>query len=208
MPRKVADFQRLYQLAAGQAGHFTTRQAAEAGYTRSNLAYHAAQGRFERVAQGLYRLRDFPASPHEDVIAAWVRIGPERAVASHETALRLFDLSTAEPRKIHLTVHRRDRPRNPLPLKSVRIHSTTRQLRPDDVRVHAGVRVTAPARTIADAAEAGTDPSHIVEAVAQGLGRGLITAGELLHAASDRPGRVKRLIERAIEEARAHAGTR
>jgi len=201
VPRKVADSQRLYEIAAGQAGYFTTRQAAQSGYTRSNLAYHVTQGRFERIAQGLYRLRDFPASPHEDVIAAWVRIGPARAAVSHETALRIFDLSTVEPRKVHLTVRRQDRPRNPVPLKSVRIHSTTRKLGREDVRVHAGMRVTSPARTIADVAEAGTEPSHVVEAIAQALERGLVTPAELRNAISDRPPRVRALIERAVEEA-------
>jgi len=208
VPRRVADSQGLYQISAGQAGYFTARQAGDAGYTRSNLTYHVGQGRFERIAQGLYRLRDFPPSPHEDVTAAWLRIGPQRAVVSHETALRIFDLSTVEPRKIHLTVYRKDRPRNPVPLKSVRIHTTARRVRRQDVRNHAGLRVTSPARTISDVAEAGSEPSHVAEAVVQALARGLVTESELRRAVSDRPRRVRALIERAVEEAHAHASAR
>jgi predicted transcriptional regulator of viral defense system len=47
---------------------------------------------------------------HEDVIAAWVKAGRERAVVSHETALALYDLSPVRPRKLHLTVARAYRP--------------------------------------------------------------------------------------------------
>jgi len=47
----------------------------------------------------------------------------------------------------------------------VQVHTTTRPFRPEEVVNRFGVRVTAPARTIVDNAEAGTDPSVILETI-------------------------------------------
>jgi hypothetical protein len=71
-----------------------------------------------------------------------------------------------------------------------------------------GVRLTSPARTIVDAAEAGMDPSVIVEAVDRALEEGLLAPEELRRAAEDRSERVRKLIERAIEEAGPRAAVR
>jgi hypothetical protein len=58
------DHDRLYQLSESQAGYFTTSQAQDAGMDRTTLRYHARPGgRYQRVRQGLYRLRHFPTSP-------------------------------------------------------------------------------------------------------------------------------------------------
>lgn len=211
MPKRTAnpDPVKLYHTASLQGGYFTARQARAAGYTKQNIAHHVDTRRFERVSRGFYRLREFPAEPHEDVIAAWVKTGPDRAVVSHETALALYELATVRPRKISLTVARDQRPAGNRPhLPALLIHTTTRPFRPGDVVKRFGVRITSPVRTIADAAEAGTDPSFIIEAVARALDTGLVTAEELRRAASGRPNRVRVLIDRAIQEARRHAPVR
>jgi hypothetical protein len=70
------------------------------------------------------------------------------------------------------------------------------------------MRITSPARTIVDAAEAGTDPSVIVEAVDRALEEGLFVADELRRTTEGRSERVRKLIERAIEEAGRHAPVR
>ncbi|MGQ0569381.1 MAG: hypothetical protein ACT4P5_07600 [Armatimonadota bacterium] len=70
-----------------------------------------------------------------------------------------------------------------------------------------GVRVTSP-RTIIDAADSGTDPSFIIEAIGHALEEGSLVADELRQAAQDRSERVRKLIDRAIEEAGRHAAIR
>lgn len=65
-----------------------------------------------------------------------------------------------------------------------------------------GVQITSPARTIADVADIGTDPSVVIEATARALGSGLVTRGELKTAVRRRSSRVRQLVDRAIEEAR------
>lgn len=211
MPKRTANpnQERLYQVASLQGGYFTAKQAKVVGYTKQNIAHHVNTGRFERVSRGFYRLREFPAQPHEDVIAAWVKVGPDRAVVSHETALALYELSAVRPRKISLTVPRDRRLAGNRPqLPAVSIHTTTRPFEQTEVVERFGVRITSPARTIADTADAGTDPSFIIEAVGRAIDIGLMTVAELRKSAGDRSKVVRQLINRAIEEAGRHASVR
>lgn len=195
--------QRLFEIASTQGGYFTAAQARAVGYSPRALVYHGTTGGFERISRGFYRLREFPALSQEDVIAAWLKVGPDKAVVSHETALALYELSTARPRKIDLTVLREKRPSGNRPLPSaVRIHTTTQSFESREVVQRFGVRVTSPARTIVDAAAEGTEPEYIHEAVSRALGRGLLTEKELDAAAEERSARVRRLVRRAIEEAK------
>lgn len=192
----------LFEIASRQAGYFNAKQAREAGYSRWSLYHHAKTGTFERVTHGLYRFPEFPASSFEDVLAAWLRVGPEKAAVSFETALLLHDLSSLRPKRIHVTVPREARRRRAgPPLAAVQVHTTTRPLRSQDVVWTNGVKATSPARTIIDVAESGTDPSHVIAAVAQAIARGLVTPRELRDTAASRPTRVIDLIERALEEA-------
>lgn len=168
------------------------------GFSKALLAHHAKSGRFLRVQQGLYRLREYPSSPREDVIAAWLATGREVTVVSHDSALDILGLSDVVPEVVHLTVPRERRYRSGSP--GVAIHTTTRRLGKSDVVVRDGIRVTEPARSIVDAAEAGTAPEQIVAAVGQALDRGMATEIKLLGVAITRGGRVERLVRRVLEE--------
>jgi predicted transcriptional regulator of viral defense system len=83
--------QRLFGLAAGQAGYFSAAQARELGYSARSLVYPVAAQHVERISRDFYRLVGVPAGPHEDVVAAWLKLVPHRAVVSHDTALALYD---------------------------------------------------------------------------------------------------------------------
>jgi predicted transcriptional regulator of viral defense system len=191
-------------MAAAQGGHFTAAQARELGYSARSLLHHVAAGHFERVSRGFYRLVGVPAGPHDDIVAAWLRFAPRRAVVSHDTALALYDLAPSRSYAIHLTLPREHRPRNS-PAAGVELHTTTVPLRRDEVATRFGVEITSPVRTIADVADIGVDPSAVIEATARALATGLVTSGELRRAVKGRSGRVRRLVERAIDEAGALA---
>jgi predicted transcriptional regulator of viral defense system len=191
---------RLFELASEQGGYFTAVQARACGFSKALLAHHAKSGRFLRMRQGLYRFREYPGSPREDVIAAWLTTGREVAVVSHESALDILGLSDVVPDLVHLTVPRAKRYRSASP--RVAIHTTTRRLDKSDVVVRDGIRLTAAARSIIDAAEAGTAPEQIVAAIGQALDRGMATESKLLAAARVRGGRVERLVREALEERR------
>ena len=91
------DRQALFDLVSEQYGYFTAGQASRCGYAPSVLTYHAKHGTFQRVHRGVYRFRDFPFSPREDVVAACLAVGKDVAVVSHESALDLWDLSDVTP---------------------------------------------------------------------------------------------------------------
>lgn len=186
----------LFAIAAGQRGYFTAAQACTCGYRWDLLTYHTQRGRFLRLRRGLYRLRDYPSTPREEVIAAWLAVGKDVAVVSHESALDLLGLSDVIPAAIHLTVPRAKRHLPDLP--GVIIHTTMRTLQPTDITVRDGVRLTAAARTILDAAEAGAAPEQIEKAVTQAVERGLTTAQQLMQHASQRSRRASRLIADAL----------
>ena len=75
MSAQGPDHSRLFEVASTQHGYFTAGQARTCGFGTDLLTYHARAGRFLRVYRGVYRLRDYPSSPHEQVVAAWLALG-------------------------------------------------------------------------------------------------------------------------------------
>jgi predicted transcriptional regulator of viral defense system len=189
------DHERLFDIATEQAGYFTTAQARDCGFSSPLLSHHAKSGRFVRLARGLYRFRDYPSSPREELLAAWLPLAPG-AVVSHESALELLGLSDIIPNLIHLSV---PRTRRKLTRRTgVALHTTTRPLDGSDVVVRDGMRLTGPARTIADVADAALAPEQVIRAAAQAIDRGLTTPSRLREAARGRGRRVEQLIEFAL----------
>jgi predicted transcriptional regulator of viral defense system len=202
-PSRTEKLQRLFGLAAGQAGHFTATQARELGYSARSLVHHVNAGHVERVSRGFYRLVGVPVGPHEDIVAAWLRLAPRGAVVSHDTALALYDL--APSREIHLTLPRESRPRAPRTISAVALHTTTAPLRRGEVTNRFGVRLTSPARTLADVADIGADPSVVIEATGRAVATGLVSPKELRRALKRRSARVRQIVERALEAVRLRA---
>lgn len=188
----------LYRQAEAQAGYFTAQQAVNAGMDRSTLRHHARPGgRYERARRGLYRLRHFPSSPYEHVMAAWLPLRDAGAVVSHESALELHELSDVIPDAVHLSLPRSERGQRRR--AGVRLHTLNRPPEKAEVREIVGLPVTSPERTIVDALEAGAQPEQIEMAVRQALERGLTTPRRLRAAVSTRPARVRKFIERRLD---------
>jgi predicted transcriptional regulator of viral defense system len=197
----MIDHAQLYRVAESQAGFFTARQAAHAGMGRSTLSQHAGpNGRFERIAQGVYRLRQFPTSPHGHVVAGWLSLGAPEAVVSHASALELHDLSDVIADEVHLTVPRSARWRQRRP--GMRLHFASQPVASEERQRVLGLPVTTVERTIVDYTQDAGQPEQAEMAVAQALAQGLTTAARLRAAAEGRAGRVRELIDRAIELAR------
>ena len=96
----------LFEIAASQGGYFTAAQARDCGYSWSLLSHHVSNGRFVRARRGLYRFRQYPCSPREEVIAVWLAAGPE-SVVSHENSLGLFGLADTRDSHARPTAGRR-----------------------------------------------------------------------------------------------------
>jgi predicted transcriptional regulator of viral defense system len=192
------DHDELYRVAESQAGYFTTRQALAAGMDRSTLRHHARPGgRYERVRRGLYRLRHFPTSPHEHVVAAWLPLRDAGAVVSHESALELYELSDVIPSAIDLSIPRSKRGQRPRP--GVRLHTLEPPPADTEIRTLAGVPVTTPERTILDALQGGAQLEQIELAITQAVDRGLTTPRRLRSAAASRTPRARAFIDHTLQ---------
>jgi predicted transcriptional regulator of viral defense system len=170
------DWNHLFETAAGQQGLFTTRQAAEAGYSPQLLVHYVQGGRAVRVRRGIYRLVHFPAGDQEELVAAW--LWSERTgVISNQTALALQGLSDALPHQVHLTLPaawRRRRFRVPAGLV---LHYA--DVPPEDRTWFGAVPTTTPGRSLNDCAREGLSPELLRQAAVQALRRGLVTKEEL-----------------------------
>lgn len=193
------DHDELYRLTEAQAGYFTSAQALAVGMDPSTLSYHARPGgRYVRVRRGLYRLRHFPSSPFEHVVAAWLPLRQADAVVSHASAMELYGLSDVIPEVVHVSVPRSKRGQRPRP--GVLIHTVVEPLESWEVRTVEGVAVTSPERSIVDSLEAGEQPEQIDLAIRQALDRGLTSKRRLRAAAAGRPSRVRELVDAAMEQ--------
>lgn len=175
-PTPSPSWDRLFEVAVGQEGHFTTQQAAEAGYSPQLLIKYLKNGRITRVQRGILRLVHYPPGEHEDLVPLWLW-SEQKGVFSHETALMLHDLSDALPAKRHMTVplswsKRRLRLPRGLVLHFADVPKTaTTWLGP--------VPLTTPLRTVADCAAAEVAEDLVRQAVQQGVRRKLFARAEV-----------------------------
>ena len=186
----------LYEVAEGQRGYFTTPQARGCGYSWALLSHHVGSGRLVRARRGLYRFRQYPSSPREEVLAAWLAAG-SGAVVSHESALDLLDLADIIPDAIHLTIPRSRRGWRPP--GNVTLHTTQEGFGTGETVERDGIRVTSPTRTILDVAEAGMSPDQVSRAIRQAVERGLVTRSQLRERGRERGRRVQSLVSGALE---------
>lgn len=191
--RSSTDLRRaLARLAAEQAGYFTAGQALETGYSYPAQRYHVERGEWSRVDRAIFRLPEWPASPHEDLVR-WNLWSRDRAIVSHETALAVHELGDVMPSRVHLTVPPGFRARAP----GVVLH--VGELDPIDVERGEGYRVTVPARSILDAASAGLEIDQVGRAIRDALDRGMLSANALRTRARSYGAAASRVIDRALE---------
>ena len=187
------DINSLYAIAEDQAGYFTAKQAAEAGYSRQRLYDRAKQGQFIRVSHGIYCLAHFPSSRFEDLHIASLRTGPD-SVVSHESALSVYDLSDVMPTKTHIIIPRTGSRRR----KGIQLH--THKLEANEITKREGLRITTIERTLADVIIGGISYQHAHQAIREALQNGLTTMRRLRNYAELRKGQAAKLIFQILEE--------
>ncbi len=175
---------RLFDTALAQEGHFTTAQASEAGYSSQLLDRYLRTGKVKRVRRGVYRIVHFPAGDHEDLVALWLW-SDRTGVYSHETALALHDLSDLMPSRVHLTLPSAWLSRRLRVPYGVVLHYADID---EAARAWSGaVPVTAPLRTIVDCAHDKLSTDLLQQSMVQALERGIVSRLELDEAASGCP---------------------
>jgi predicted transcriptional regulator of viral defense system len=176
LSRPQPNWAALYETAGAQDGHFTTQQAADAGYSTQLLLKHIRGGRIARVRRGVYRLVHFPAGEHEELSVVWLWSDRE-GVFSHQTALALHGLSDVLPGHIHLTLPAEWRRRRFRVPKGVVLHHA--DVPPGDRAWFGPVPVTSPRRTLIDCAREKVSPDLLRQAAQQAMRRGLVVKGDL-----------------------------
>jgi predicted transcriptional regulator of viral defense system len=175
MTRKTS-WDKLFEVAEGQAGLFTAEQADAAGLYRQLLRRYVEHGRVRRLRRGIYRVVHFPESEHEPLVELWLWAKGE-GVFSHETALSLHELSDVLPRRVHLTVPPAWRTRRLTVPKGLVLHPAVLGKRE---RAWVGpLPVTTPERTLLDGVRDHVAPDLLAQAIAQAGDRGLVDPGRL-----------------------------
>lgn len=162
-------------LAAGESGGYVlTNDMVARGVSASWLSLLGRQGRLERVAQGLYRLPDWPVSrltPYREAVL-WA---DGRVVIAGEAALDVWELCDVNPRKIDLIADAGYRPRKAggeVYRVSLRILDSSAITQCD------GVRVLTPYAAIIDGIKKGVEGNQIVRAIEVAQARELVTKRE------------------------------
>lgn len=185
------DHNFLFNIAENQAGYFTAKQAHSAGFSKEQLYYYVTTRKFSRVQRGIYRLKQFPSSPYEDLFVAWLKVGSQ-AVISHDSAMYLYNLSDILPSEVHVIMPRTGSRRR----KGIRLH--TNRLNPNEVTHREGLPVTIAARTIIDVIANGIGEEQVTKAIHTGIRQGLIDIEELRSMALKRGGNVLRIIDKIL----------
>jgi predicted transcriptional regulator of viral defense system len=181
MNRKESRPDRLYALAERQGGYFTSADASALGYTTAHQYFHVKRGNWVRVDRGIYRLKRFPSTAHEDLIRWWLWSRKKGAI-SHESAAALYDLGDVLPSKTHLTVPPDFRKK---PAAGVVLHKA--ELDEKDMETREGCRVTTALRTILDLAREHLDPERLTAVVKDATRKGLVEKRMLLHILAKMP---------------------
>lgn len=180
--RNIEDkHQKLYNIASGQQGYFTAKQALSCGYSHRTQHYHKEKRHWIEIERGMFRLVNYPASPFEDLIRwfLWSRNRDDipQAVISHETALSVHELSDIMPGKIHLTVPPNFRKKPPI---GCILHKNI--IQPESIEQREGFRITTPLKTIIDVAEEGISNDYLEQALRDAFNKGILVPAQVIDA--------------------------
>ena len=179
-------WEKLFELAQDQDGYFTMRQAAAQGIKPTTLIQAARRSSLvERRSRGVYRLTLFPTGSGREHLweaVLWPQVGTDvTAVLSHETALRLHQLSDVNPAEVHITVPKTARLERTVP-DWLAVHRT--DLAEYDITYVDGLRATAVERTLLDIARSLPQSNVLADAVRDARRRDLPIPQAVLAALS------------------------
>lgn len=171
------NWEGLHALAQGQAGYFTTRDAADHHIGTALLTHHAKTRRIVHAGRGVFRFAQYPSTEREELVPVWLwsdRVG----VFSHETALSLHALSDLAPTHVDLTVPAAWQARRLRIPPRVELHYA--DLSAGDRTSWGPVPCTTIVRTLNDAVEIEIEEQFVRQAVTEAWRRGVLTADDRL----------------------------
>ena len=163
----------LRQQATPQGGVVTRKQAAQAGLSAAQIAWLLNRGSWLPLYRGVYATFTGPVSNKARLWAAVLYAG-EGAYLSHETAAEMNRLTDEKSPVIHVTV---PISRCVIPQEGMVIHRSSE--RPMVWRLPGVPPHTIAPRTVIDLVQAAPDVDRVIAVVTGGLGRRLVTDGDL-----------------------------
>lgn len=155
-------------MAEGQHGFFTVAQAHELDVSDQDLSLSSKTSRVPGL-RGVHRFVDFPAQEHDQLVACFLWSRGE-GVISHGSALAVHQLSDYMPGdRVEMTLPQAWKRRR----VSAHILPFYADLPEQDVQWWGAFRVTTPRRSVDDFLAWGIRPDLGLQAVAQGVERGL-----------------------------------
>jgi hypothetical protein len=142
----------LLELARNQHGLFTTQQALDAGFSRTQIRDRHACGRWTRVGRGVHHVAGAPFTWRTQLMVACLATG---GVASHKSAAVLHGVAGMRPGRPEVTVRRGRRVRQAVGT----IHQST-DLAPVHIKAIDGIPATTPARLAVDLGAVVTFPTY------------------------------------------------
>lgn len=128
-----------------------TRELERQGYSRPRIRALAESGVLEQISRGLYRVAERAPDEHFTMLAVSARV--PRAIICLLSALRFHDIGTQSPHEVWIALDRKARkPRlGRLPVRVVRFSGSALKAGVEDRLIgERKVRITSPARTVAD----------------------------------------------------------
>lgn len=173
MPADRQDLRRkLLETAAAQSGYFTAAEARAAGYSYQAQHHHAQRGNWLRIDRGLFRLFEWPAGQHDDLVR-WTLWSKRHAVVSHQSALDVHGIGEFNPARVHLTVP------HGFSKKADGIVLHRADLDPADIQQREGFRVTTALRSLIDVASTDPDAEQLGRAITEARDAGQITIRQI-----------------------------
>jgi predicted transcriptional regulator of viral defense system len=136
----------IQRRAARRWGIVTRDELLRMGLSPDQIKRRLRAGLLIRLHPGVYAVPGAPASFEQRVAAACLAAG-EGAAVPHRSAARLWDLRGAASPRVEVTV-----PGTSVPRLDGVVPHRSRTLGPVDVRIHRGITITRPERTLIDVA--------------------------------------------------------
>lgn len=186
------------EVARRQHGYVSNRQLRAIGYTRKHIRTLQAHGALHPIHHGVYAVGHTAVTPLGGEAAALLALSG-RAVLSHITALRMYDLVGMERAPIHLTVAAG----STAPRRSgIEVHRS-RTLTPKLIRMVSGMPVTVPERALLDSAPLLTG-RQLERAVDEALVRRLTSLTKLSTLIREHAGHPGKGLMATVVEQRRH----
>lgn len=174
MPVSGSRDQRIAEIAACQRGRIATRQLTAAGVGSNAVTHRVRSGRLFRVHRGVLVVGHPGEVPLGRETAALLAVGGDAALTGLSAAIvwNMIDDEVADG-PIHITSSLDRRPAD----IGIKVHRSL-LVQPGDVRIHRGLPVLSPARSLLDLAEQ-TSMRRTELAVDRGLVARVLTRADL-----------------------------